>query len=105
MQACHSRTSRQGAARAERTDPCLPLVISNSTQEACRAKKACHAKESDVKPSCGTRTCPDRLPLPPLPSPLQGCLLLLATELLPLGSLREALQQRELRRELRWSIG
>lgn len=42
---------------------------------------------------------------PPLPSPLQGCLLLLATELLPLGSLREALQQRELRRELRWSTG
>jgi hypothetical protein len=36
---------------------------------------------------------------------IQGRLLLLATELLPLGSLREALQHRELRRELRWSSG
>jgi len=39
------------------------------------------------------------------PTQSQGRLLLLATELLPLGSLREALQQRELRRELRWSTG
>ena len=36
---------------------------------------------------------------------LQGRLLLLATELLPLGSLREALQRSDLRRELRWDAG